>query len=332
MIQYIRVLAVGIGAAALGFAADSVSLVGPVSGVVFDSRSQSLRQVTGAPGSSLLGATLANHLEMAEVAPNGNVAIAVQSGQLFAIAGLNSANPAWVPLASMQSIDSIVWSQDSSAAALYSSVARSVVVVSSIANGGAQQTSLSVDSLVGRVTALAVESGGNAVVAGVEGGLYLIASQGVPTLLAPILRPATIYLLKDTDLVTADGVSLQVLEIQNYHSAATMLPLANLSSGSSRFDRSKGRSNTSQSIALAASSDGKSLFVGEGACRCISVYDFTTGNLLNQISVEIEPNFLKPLSNGRLFQLNSPGDSSTPFWMLSAGDAPSVYFVSGGAQ
>jgi hypothetical protein len=317
MLQHIRIVAAVLCAAAPGMRADNVGVAGPASAVVFDIRSQSIRLVTGVPGASLLGATLADHIDIAEIAPNGQVALAVSAGQWYAISGLSSANPAWTQIAPFsQGIDRIVWNDDSSAAATYSSATRTLTFM-------ADQTSIGLDSLPGDVATLALERSGNSAIVGVAGdagGLYLVTPQNPPALLAPLSRPAAVSLIQDRDLLAVDTDTLQVFEVRDYHGTAELLPFASLPAGASK------------PVALAVSPDGQLVFAADQACQCVAVYQFSTRGLLDQVTLDAEPAFLKPLSNGRLFLMNAPSDSDTPFWILATGEQPSVYFVSGGAQ
>jgi hypothetical protein len=300
--------------------ADSFSVGGPVSAVVFDSRTQSIRLVTGVPGASLLGATLADQVDAAEIAPDGNAALALRGGQWYTVTGLSGASPAWTPLSpAPQSVDRIVWNADSSAAAVYSSATRSLTVVSN-----SFQISIGLDSLPGELTALALERSGSSAIVGIAGdagGLYLVTPQASPSLLARLNRPSAVYLIQDKDLLAADADTLQVFEIRDYHGAVEWLPFANLPAGASK------------PVGLAMSTDGQFVFAADQACRCVPLYQFSTHTALDPLALDTDPAFLKPISLGRQFLMNSPADGNTPFWILSAGgDSPSIYFVSGGVQ
>ena len=325
MHPYSRIAALALCIAPLAMRADSLNVDGPVWAVVFDTRTQSIRQVTGVPGGSVLGATLAGPLDMADVALDGDKAVALQAGQWYTISGLSGGNPVWTQLSSAPpSVDRVAWNRDSSAAAVYSAVASTLTVIGTLSGGGASQTPLRVDGLAGEVTALALESsGGAAVVAitGDQGGLYLVTTQSPPALVAPLNHPATVFLIQDQDLLAVDADALQVFEIRDYHGAAQWLPFASLPQSASKPS------------GLEMSPDGQWLFAADQACQCVAVYQFSTLLAEEPIALDIIPGFLKPVSRGRQFQLNAPTDAGAPFWILTTGgDAASVYFVSGGVQ
>lgn len=310
--------------------ADTVSVSGPVAAVVFDSRSQSIRAVTGAPGAALLGAKLADQVRQAEISPDGNTALVIRSAarpaegaSLYAILNLMSGTPSWVPLKSAATVDRMVWNSTSSAAAAYSAASRSVLLITSISTSGGQETAISLASLQGEVTAMAVDAAGDAVMAAVSGnagGVYLLTPGNPPALLAQIAQPAALYLSQDTNLLIADAATLQIFELLDYRGAAQLISFAPLPQGATA------------PVGLAMSSDGTLVFAADQACRCLPVYQFSTAALLSQIQLQQEPAFLKPANRGRQFVLNSPLIGGTPFWILSAGSTPSVYFVSNSIQ
>ena len=233
-------------AASLAMRADSVNVSGPVSAVVFDGRSQSIRLVTGVSGASLLGATLADNIRLAEISPDGNSAVVVQTGvekrngpdlptnePIYAVSGLTSGNPAWVrlPIADhITGVDLIVWNANSSAAALYSTAPRAVFFISNISSTSASQTKLSLDSLSGEVTALALDGAGTVIVAvsGDAPGIYRLSPKSAPMLVASVTRPEALSIVQDKDLLIADADSLQIFDLANYSGAAQLTPFANL--------------------------------------------------------------------------------------------------------
>ena len=336
--KQIKILAI-LFSALLASGAETVTVSGPVSAVIFDARSQSIRVITGVPGAAMLGAKLADQIRQAEIAPDGNTALAVGSpatpdqrslrranegASLYAILGLMGANPAWVPLPfASRTVDRMAWNSTSSAAAAYSAASRTVLLITNISPAGATETAISVASLQGELTALAVDGAGDAAIAalsGNAGGVYLLMPNHPPALLAPVAQPSSIYLHQDQDLFITDAASLQIFEVLNYRGVARLAPFAPLPQGASL------------PVGLAMSPDNQFVFAADQACRCLATYQFSTGTLLSQTPLQDRPAFLKPASSGRQFVLNSPIPNDTPFWILSAGATPLVYFVSNSGQ
>src|SRR5512134_3362781 len=78
-----KFLACGLLLLALGAAfGQDGGLTGPVSGMVFDADSRSLRPVVGVPGAAYLGQPAVSGLDWASVAPNGRAALVLSNAQL----------------------------------------------------------------------------------------------------------------------------------------------------------------------------------------------------------------------------------------------------------
>src|SRR5262245_9826140 len=84
---------------------------GPVSGIVFDQKSHSLRPMIGVPGASYLGSPLLEGLDAAAVSPDGTLALAVSEGRLLLVSGLPDAASAGAPVdGAVSGADRLAWS------------------------------------------------------------------------------------------------------------------------------------------------------------------------------------------------------------------------------
>ena len=59
-------------------AGQMASLKGPISGIVYDAPSRSVRPVMGFPGSSYLGKAIVNDVQMASISPDGESALVIE--------------------------------------------------------------------------------------------------------------------------------------------------------------------------------------------------------------------------------------------------------------
>jgi len=310
---------------ACGDAADSFSVGTPVFGAVFDARSQSIRRIIGVPGASSLADTLINQVDVAEIAPNGTTALALQGGQLYAISALQSSTPIFTAINPMPAtIDRIVWNRGSSAAAIYSAASSSLTVLTNFSNTGADQTTIALSSLTGTMTALALDDSGSFVIVAYSGsaaGVYLVSAANPPALLALLANPTSVALIHhDRDVLVSDSQTVQIFEVRDIHGSQTLAPFANLPVGATN------------PVGLSASPDGRLIFVADQTCLCVGVYQYSTRLLINQLAVGAPPAFLKPLPKSPLFLVNAPSDNATAFWMLNASETPGTFFVSGGSQ
>lgn len=308
---------VALVAAAAALKAQGVGLTAPISGVVFDPRTHCIRVLTGYPGASILGRALADGIDTAEMAPDGTAALAVKDGRVWVLSGLNDGMLRWTALeVESGGIGAMTWSRDSSAAAIHLAAAHTVVLVNRPASAPALAA---VDvSEAGAVRSMAVAGGGRLAAVGGENGLFVLRAGGQPMRVAGVEGPVTAVGLArgDRDVFAAEGA--RIVEVRDFESSAEAAAFAGLKEGS-------------RAVGLALSPDGKLLLAADAACRCVAVYEVAARGAREPVALEIEPAFLKPLAGGRHFLLNAPlGDA--PFWLLTAGDAPAAFFVSGGAE
>lgn len=304
-------------AAASALSAQTVGLTAPVSGVVFDARTHSIRTLTGYPGASMLGGTVAGGIDYAEISPDGGLALVVKEGGLHLVAGLKDGALRWNRLAvEGADIDLMAWSRDSLAAAIYSSSARMLAVASNLSAPSMDLQFLDVTGLE-KVRAVAVSGNGRLAVAVAEGGVYLMRNGAPPLLAAPMDNALAVQMARgDRDVFVING--RHIVKVQDIAGNAEPIPFITLDAGS-------------RASALGLTPDDRLLLAADPACRCVPVFDIPARQTLDTVALEIEPAFLKPLAGGRQFLLNAPS-TREPLWLLSTGDVPAAYFVSGGVE
>jgi len=101
-----------------GWAANSASVGGPVTGFIFDSQVAAIRPMLGIPGAAYIGSPVASQVGAASVSPDGSAAFAMQLGRLVLYTGLRGASPATVTVDNaIAGVDRFAWAADGSAAA-----------------------------------------------------------------------------------------------------------------------------------------------------------------------------------------------------------------------
>jgi len=297
--------------------AQEARLSGPISGWVFDGATHSLRPIIGMPGASYLGDPLVAGLDWAAVAPEGNQALALRAGNLYAVRGLEG-NPAWTLIeGGLPSPGRIAWNASASVAVLSSSAESRLQFVRNLGEGPVAGAPI---DLPGRVLALALDRAGERAVVGIEaeqeGGLYLVSQAEPPRLLARLGRPAAIALAaNDRDLFVADRASRQIWEFRNFRQEATPLLFAEDGSGDS------------DAVGLALSRDGRLLFVASQSGKTLDAYALESRSLFSRSALDYEPSLLEPLSGRVLFLLKSSGNGREPLLVLDTSREPTVYFV-----
>ena len=305
-------LLLGLGAA---FGQDG-GLTGPVSGMVFDADSRSLRPVVGVPGAAYLGQPAVSGLDWASVAPNGRAALVLANAQLRLLRwSSDGTSRADIIVEEAQTPGRVAWSADSSAVAVYENSGRLRVWRTRTAQpAGDFDPSL----LSGRISALAVENSG-AVVLGVEdataGGVFRVSPGATPVMVAAMASPGAMAFARNgRDLFVADRATRRVIEIRGYRASAAPIPLADETSG------------VVEPAAMAVSENGTRLFLADRGKNTVGIYDLTTRTLAGEIALDFAPVSLEPLSGQSLYLLKG-GGGGEPFQVLSAGREPAVYFV-----
>jgi hypothetical protein len=297
-----------LGAATL--LAQETRLEGPVSGLVFDAQTRSLRWVVGIPGAAYLGSAVADGLEIASVAPNGKLAAGLKDGAL-ALLRIHGESAAWETLeAEAGAVERIAWSADSSAVAVAGAALRIW------RNLGSTPEALALEGVEGAGwTAFEVEPGGEAVLAGKAGGVYRLSGGGA-RLVADVGDPTGIAIAGEVAYI-ADRAGKQVLAMWNWKASAEVSLVAGESAG------------IEDPVAVGLGADGRSVLVAGGASRRLLQLDAATGALTQRWDLEFSPTRVERLGSG-LFLLTSRGAETEPLQVLAARQA-SILFIPAGA-
>jgi hypothetical protein len=285
--------------------AGEIRLSGPVSGIVFDEPSRSLRWIVGVPGAAFLGPVLEGDLDAAAVSPNGRTALAIRGDRLFR-ARLGGKPPAWELLdAEAERVRHLVWSTDSSMAL----VAGASLSLWRHLDGEPDRRSLA-GSDVADWSAFAIESNGNAVLAARPGGVYRLL-EGDAIRIASMESPVALVLSAGGDvLFAADRSSRRVLAIRIGRDSAEVRTLAG---------------GADEPVAMAM--DGAHLLIA--TTGGIVALDPERGEAAWQRELAFEPTRLLRLASG-VFALTNRTTSSEPLQVLVNGIKPHVRFVPDG--
>jgi hypothetical protein len=294
--------------AACALSGQQTALDGPVSGLVFDRNAKSLRMIVGVPGAAYLGADLGGY-DIASVSPDGRWVLAASSGSLRL---LPSAEPraGRLLMEGAEGIESIVWSEDSTAAAV--AYADHLELWRKLA-GDHERIQLAIPAAGSRAGSLAVMAGGEAVAAGFGESVFYLDG-GSARLVARLEQPGGL-LFDGTVLYAADRARNQILAIRNYAGSPEISLLA---------------SGLEDVTALSLTPDRKSILAAGGTSRLLSWLNPATGETLASLALEFEPNRVQRIAGGRLYLLRDPAGEMEPVQVLDAGAEPAVYFVPAG--
>jgi len=294
--------------AACALSGQQTVLEGPVSGMVFDRQAKSLRLIVGVPGAAYLGSDLGGY-DIASVSPDGRWVLAASSGSLRL---LPSAEPraGRLLMEGAGGIASIVWSEDSSAAAL--AYGDHVELWRNL-TGETERIQLAMPAGGTRASSLAVAARGDAVAAAFGDGVFYLDA-GSARLVATLERPGGL-LFDGAVLFAADRARNHILAIRNYAGSPEISLLAG---------------GVEDVVALSLTPDRKSILAAGGQSRSLSWLNPDTGVTIASLALEFEPNRLERVSGGRLYLLRDPSGDLEPAQVLDAGLEPAVYFVPAG--
>jgi hypothetical protein len=312
-------LALLLSACALAALADDARVSGPVAGFVFDRSSQSIRPMFGVPGSSYLGPSVMDGLDVASVSPLGISALATQSGKLYFIRGLDSAQPDSTPLDNaISGAAQFAWGPDGLSAAVYSADSRQAQVLRSLDGVPTIEDPIDLSQLNGTVSALAFD--GKRLLIGAA-GVYLADGKSAPQLLAQAANPVALSI--DTaqgDLYIADQANNQIWMVRGYGADATPMLFADE------------RAGVSSPVGIRVSADGRRLLIANSASKGIDALDISTRATLGHVDLDFAPSRMEALGSGRFSLLNFGGPDG-PLYVLDSGGDLAVYFVpAGGGQ
>jgi hypothetical protein len=306
-------------AAALSLAAQGVQWGGPISGLVYDSPTKSLRQILGFPGAARLGPPLLEEVEWAAVSPAGKTALVVVQAQARLVTSLDLAQgaPGWSLDGLTEDPKLACWAGDSSSVVVYSSSGRSLQRIVLTSGNPEVQPPVVIDGLDEELTALAADRTGETLAAvTAEGVVLLLARDGAATRLLPGVEATAIALDPEgTMLWVADRALGRILR----------RPIAGSDSGEETIlsDPEK----LADVTVLGLSADGKRLLLADRSTLLLHQLDIAQRSLDEGLPLDAPATALYPLGDPALKLLSPRGKQGEPLYLLDERRSPSVFFV-----
>ena len=301
-----------------GLRAQQAPIRGPVEAYTFDAPTMSFRAVVGSLGSSSLGPALVEGIEYGTVAPRRDYAIAVRNGTVILVTGLGSGQVAAAQLSGAFSTpEGVAWSEDASLAVLYSRAGEWIQPVRGLPAAPETGSPLSLSSLGGSLSFVAVSGRGAHIaigMAGETGGLFEVtAEQNIMPLLTLRKPVAATFSADGGTLYFLDGSSRQLSALNWQQRTSQTLPL----------------DNVQDPFALGAVRDGvrgEIVYVASRSDRRLASYEASTGAAGATVELDFEPTGIEPLGR-QSFSLAARAANSDPLWSFVTLPQPAIYFV-----
>jgi hypothetical protein len=297
--------------------AQQPSVNGPVEAFTFDSPTRSLRAVTGIPGGATFGPALLDNLDVASVAPLLNYGVIFQNGKCLFVSGLGTKTISSVAIAGVTKYpDGILWSGNGSLAVLYSLAGGWIQSIGGFPAAPVAGTVVSVSSLGGSFTALAVDAPGKQIIvamSGDKGGVYESVS-GQFTSLVSMANPVSLSF-------SGDGQTLYALD-----AAAVQVKAVQISSHGFQTLALPGMTNPVAIQSLEDSESRQVLYVAGGNDRVLRILDVASQQIITDVALYFKPTGLSAFGNSS-FVLASRSQAANPLWLFSSTPVSRAYFV-----
>ncbi len=294
---------------------------GPVSGLVFDPPTKSLRRIAGFPGAAQLSTPILENIEWSAPSPDGRRSIArTVSGETIWAEGIEQESPTLTTLAADLGPAVIAkWRRDSSAVRIYEPGCACFLTYNARKFGMPELTGASapLDPSLRQISDF-VWSDSTTIVAA-AGGLYGFDGTHPATAIAALGDGVRYFLEQDGGMWAVRPSSGQILELHARSEAEAAMSI--VAEDAARFG---------DVTAIASAPSG--LWVADRSTSRIYRLDRDSGAVSAALHVETSPSSLTRLNDRSLWHLGDRLDLDRPLLVLDGAGTPQVFFVPGGDQ
>ncbi|MGJ5814768.1 YncE family protein [Paludibaculum fermentans] len=299
-------------------AAQESALSGPVSGLLIDEQSRSVRPIIGMPGSAYAGSPLVRSFDFASTAPDGRNALVAKDQSLYLVRRLDGGAPVWREFAKDAAVPSrVVWSDGAESAGLLNADATQLDLWSGLASEPKLAGSISLSGITERIVSLALDKNAAFAFAATQGEssgtLYLLTAGAEPRMLMPLTQAGALLLTGNALYVADRGLST-VTRVTNWAQNPNLASVASAGSG------------VADPVGVALSQDGKLLYVANAESRQILAYDLGSNSLKGALDLDFVPSGLDRMGSNSLFLLRNGIAGEQPAQVLDTA-SQKVYFV-----
>lgn len=286
---------------------------GPSLGLVYDAPNQALRRIAGLPGGATLSDPVLTGIAFAAVAPDHTFAVVSSTDgsgyQLFTRDGLRALPAGLTPGAR------VAFSPGGGAAAFYTDGSTSLTLVTGLPS----QPSLQVIAVGGAARNFAVNDAGSLLVSvprqPAGESVLQIPPQGQPVQVLDVSQAAAIVFSRDGQRAwIADAAENRIWSLSQLETSAVAASIASDADG------------LSSPLALAVSSDMRTLWIGNGGTNGIITFDLSQNTALASATCSCKLTTLSPLAGAGVFRLTDL--ATDPIWILDTSQSdPRILFI-----
>jgi DNA-binding beta-propeller fold protein YncE len=306
---------------------DGSTISAPVSGVLVDDATASIRPLVGDSGSAHAGDASVSDVQYALAAPDGRTALVVRDDKISVVRRVQTSMPVWRDLTENRiedriSVDRAVWSQDSNALAIYDAAQATIFFWKNAQSEPAPAGRFDMSQFPSAPASLALDKEARYVFATFlerEGAsLVVIPVGGAAQTLLTLSRPGAMF-LSDGTLYIADRGRAEVYALSNWTTGLTLRTVVAAGNG------------IKDPAGIALSPDGKQLYVADAGSRQVIAFELGSSEQTAAVQLDFRPTRMDLIAGGSLFLLDKGSRGESPAQVLQAPDLQ-VFHVPVGAE
>jgi DNA-binding beta-propeller fold protein YncE len=308
------------------FANDGSTISAPVSGVLVDDATASIRPLVGDSGSAHAGDASVSDVQYALAAPDGRTALVVRDDKISVVRRVQTSMPVWRDLTDDRiedriSVDRAIWSQDSNALAIYDAAQAKIFFWKNAQSDPAPAGRFDMSQFPNAPASLALDPEARYVFATFlerEGAsLVVIPVGGAAQTLLTLSRPGAMF-LSDGTLYIADRGRAEVYALSNWTTGLTLRTIVAAGNG------------IKDPAGIALSPDGKQLYVADAGSRQVIAFELGSSEQKAAVQLDFRPTRMDLIAGGSLFLLDKGSHGESPAKVMQAPDLQ-VFHVPVGA-
>lgn len=284
----------------------------PVSGVLVDDATASIRPLVGNTSSAHTGDASVSELQYALAAPDGRTALVVRDDRISVIRRVQTQLPVWRNLTEERvRVDRAVWSQDSNALAIYDAAQAKIFFWKNAQTDPAPAGIFDMSQFPNAPTSLALDPEARFVFGMFKeregASLVVIPVGGAAQTLLTLGRPGAMFLSGGT-LYIADRGRAEVYALSNWTTGLALRTVVAAGNG------------IKDPAGIALSPDGKQLYVADAGSRQVIAFELGSSAQKAAVQLDFPPTRMDLIAGGSLFMLDKGSRGESPAQFLQAPD------------